>query len=149
MADKTAIKWLYPPNFLGTYEDLGPNAPGKRKYVVKCTNYSDGTGESDAVKVKRTDLRTPDGKIPGRLVIEKIVYQIAGMTVYVSYNNMNDELVANLYSGEGERDFSAFGGFVPQDDDTGDAYAGDIVFSTDNETSGDSYDITLHIRTKQ
>ena len=72
------------------------------------------------------------------------------MTVTVSYNNENDEVAAILYSGDGTIDFRSQGGFVPEDEVEGeDPEGGDIVFTTDNETSGDSYNIILTVRLKQ
>ena len=143
MADNTQIKWLYPPNFSGTY-DLDSNQGGFKRHVILCTNSSDGTGEDDAVKLKRTDMLTPDGNIPSKLVVEKIWYQVAGLNVTIGYNNEDDEEVARLYSGEGEMDFRQFGGFIPALAGEG----GDIVFTTDNETDGDSYNIILTVRFK-
>jgi hypothetical protein len=95
-------------------------------------------------------MLTPDGNIPRKLVIEKIRYQIAGLTVTISYNNENEDNVCQLYSGEGELDFTSHGGFVPTDETTdgGTFESGDIVFFTSNETSGDSYNITLTVRLK-
>lgn len=145
MADNTQIKWLYPPNFVGTYDSHIIN--GVKRYVVNCTNYSDGTGEDEAIKMKRTDLLTPSGNTPSKLVIEKIDYQISGMTVLISYNNENDEEVARLYTGEDCIDFRSTGGFCPEDDDTNEG--GDIIFTTLNNTSGDSYNITLTVRPKE
>lgn len=145
MADETQIKWLYPPNFEGTYPPGTRN--GNRRYIVLCTNYSDGTGEDDAIKLKRTDLLTPSGEVPSKLVIEKIKYSIAGLTVRISYNNENDEEVAILYDGNDEIDFTPQGGFTPEDEDD-DNDGGDIVFTTENNTAGDSYTIILTVRPK-
>lgn len=147
MADLTQIKWLYPPNFEGTYET--GRKDGHRRHIVLCTNYSDGTGEDDAIKLKRTDMLTSAGNIPSKLVIEKIWYQVAGMTVIITYNNTNDEEVARLYTGENTIDFRPHGGFVPMDEIEGeDSEGGDIVFTTENETLGDSYNIILTVRLK-
>lgn len=148
MADITNIKWLYPPNFLGTYESHLKS--GHKRHVIQCTNYSDGTGEDDAIKVKRKDMLTTSGNIPSKLVVEKVWYQIAGLTVTIAYNNENEDEICRLYSGEGEIDFTKFGGFVPADESTsGDTFeSGDIVFTTTNESSGDSYNIILTVRLK-
>jgi hypothetical protein len=147
MADNTQIKWLYPPNFTGTYDTHIKN--GAKRYIVLCTNTSDGTGEVDAIKLKRTDLLTPSGNIPSRLAVEKIVYDVSGMEVVISYNNMNDEEVARLYDSSGEIDFKPYGGFIPMDEVEGEApEGGDIVFTTSGETSGDSYNIILTVRVK-
>ena len=145
MADLTKIKWLYPPNFEGTYETGTKN--GHRRHVVLCTNYSDGTGEDDEVKLRRTDMLTSEGQVPSKLVVEKIDYHVSGMTVTISYNNDNEEVIAMLYTGDGTIDFRPQGGFVPEDDDEN--LGGDIVFTTENENAGDSYNIILTVRLKQ
>jgi hypothetical protein len=148
MADLTKIKWLYPPNFVGTYPTGTKN--GHRRHVVLCTNYSDGTGEDDEIKLKRTDMLTSEGQIPSKLVVEKIDYHVAGMTVKISYNNENEEMVSILYSGDGTVDFRAQGGFVPEDEvPHEDSEGGDIVFTTSNQTNNDSYNIILTVRLKQ
>ena len=144
MADITTITFVYPPNFTGTYTGT---QKGVRRYIVNCTNYSDSTGEADAIKLKRTDLRNSDGKIPKKLIIEKIEYDISGMTVYIDYNNTNSDRVCVLYGSAGVLDFTASGGFVPTYDDAdGDTGVGDITFTTANETAADSYNITLTVR---
>ena len=145
MADNTQIKWLYPPNFPGTYDSHIKN--GVKRHTVLCTNSSDGTGEDDAIKLKRTDLLTPDGNIPSKLVVEKIDYEISGMEVLITYNNENDEEVARLYNSEGTLAFRAEGGFIPLDEEDGETPDGeDIVFTTSSETDGDSYTIKLQVR---
>jgi len=145
MADLTKIKWLYPPNFEGTYPADTKN--GHRRHVILCTNYSDGTGEDDEVKLRRTDMLTSEGQVPSKLVVEKIDYHISGMSVEISFNNDNEEVIAMLYTGDGTIDFRPQGGFTPEDDD--DNLGGDIVFTTANEDTGDSYNIILTVRLKQ
>ena len=146
MADLTKIKWLYPPNFVGTYPADTKN--GHRRHVILCTNFSeDGVGEENEIKLRRTDMLTSGGQVPSKLVIEKIDYHVAGMSVGIGYNNDNDEWAAMLYSGDGTIDYRSQGGFTPEDD--GDNLAGDIIFTTTNQTGGDSYNITLTVRLKQ
>ena len=148
MADNTQIKWLYPPNFVGTYDSHIKN--GVKRHTVLCTNLSDGTGEDDAIKIKRTDLLTSDGYIPSYLVVEKIWYHVAGMSVTIGYNNENDEEVVRLYSGDGEIDFTDVGGFLPAVEEDGVVpEGGDIVFTTADETAGDAYSIKLQVRLKE
>ena len=145
MADNTQIKWLYPPNFVGTYDSHIKN--GVKRHIILCTNKSDGTGEVDAIKLKRTDLLTSDGHTPSRLVVEKIDYDISGMEVLISYNNENDEEIARLYNSQGTIDYP--GGFIPMDETEGTVpEGGDIVFTTSQETSGDSYNIILTVKLK-
>jgi hypothetical protein len=145
MADLTKIKWLYPPNFVGTYPTGTKN--GHRRHVVLCTNFSDGTGEDDEIKLKRTDMLTSEGQIPSKLVVEKIDYHIFNMTVRISYNNENEEMVAILHTGDGVVDFRSQGGFTPEDDATNDG--GDIVFTTSPVSANDTYNIILTVRLKQ
>ena len=145
MADNTQIKWLYPPNFPGTYDSHIKN--GVKRHIVLCTNKSDGTGEDNAIKLKRTDMLTPSGNIPSRLIVEKIKYDISGMEVLISYNNENDEEIARLYNSADEIEF--MGGFQPMDEVEGTApEGGDIVFTTDGASDGDSYNIILTVRLK-
>jgi hypothetical protein len=145
MADETQIKWLYPPNFVGTYDTGTKN--GHRRHIVQCISYSDGTGEDDSVKLKRTDMLTSAGNIPSKLVVEKIEYDISGMGVVISCNNTNDEEIARLYNTQGVKEF--VGGFIPMDETEGEPFeGGDIVFTTFDASDGDSYDITLTVRLK-
>ena len=139
MADRTEVKFLYPPNFTGTFDANTPN--GYKRYTVRCTNVSDGTGETNAIKIHRADLQAPDGSIPTRLVIEKIEYVVDGMRVEIGYNNSSDELAAVLYQGEGKLCMD----FVPvqETDDEG-----DIVINTFDQTSGDAYTIDITVRCK-
>ena len=143
MADEVTIKYLYPPNFGGTYPAGTKN--GARRYIILCTCQSDGTGEDDGLKVKRTDLLTPSGGVPSKLVIEKIQYEVSGMTVIVSYNNQDEDQVAVL-TGSDEIDYTPYGGFVPASDDP--LSGGDIVFTTENASLGDTYNIILTVRPK-
>ena len=147
MADNTQIKWLYPPNFSGTYDSHIKN--GVKRHIVLCTNKSDGTGEEDAIKLKRTDLLTSSGYIPRKLVVEKIDYDISGMEVLISYNNENDEEVARLSDSSGTIDFRPSGGFIPADEEDGvTPEGGDIVFTSSGQTN-DSYNIKLTVRLKE
>ena len=73
MADETRVKWLYPPNFEGTYDDFDEARVGHRRHIVHCTNISDGSGEDLAIKIKRDDLRTASGNVPAKLIIDRIM----------------------------------------------------------------------------
>ena len=145
MADQTVVKFLYPPNFTGTFFEDAKS--GYRRYVVLCTCVSDDTGEDDAIKVKRTDLLTSAGETPVKLIVEKIKYGISGMAVTISYNNVNNEVIAELKASEGELDFTDVGGFAPEAEDSGEG-GGDIVFTTTPAASGDKYNIELTVRVK-
>ena len=145
MADATTIKWLYPPNFTGTFDEVGSKKmKGPRRYSVLCTNFSDGTGETEELKIKRTDMRTPDAQVPSKIVIEKLDYNISGMAVRISTNNDNEEEI--VIQDSGNMDFTKIGGWCPEDavDDVG----GDIIFNTEGATANDSYSIQIDFRVK-
>lgn len=116
---------------------------GKNKYVVRLTNASDGTGESAVVKVDISTLTGPDGTPPTRTVIEKIEYDIFGMTVRLFWDHTTDDEIAIL-SGAGFLDWTEVGGLV--DNGTGDT--GDILLTTNGHAAGDTYHITLYLRLK-
>ena len=153
--DETKIQWLYPPNFSGTYDETDEldAVKGHRRHIVHCTYYAaDTEGFTDNIQIKRKDLRTVFGNIPSKLIIDKIEWDVQGLTLIISYNNINDEEVKVLYTGQGVVDYSRFGGFVPEDDGTtvaNDDYAGDIVFTVNNVAAADSYDVVLHVRTHE
>lgn len=151
MADEAFVKFIYPPNFAGTYDEA--HLKGTRRVVVKCTNYSDGTGEDEVAKIKREDMRTETGETPSFLVVERIVYDVSGMVVRVCYNNNTDDPIAilNQANSPGELDFRDIGGFMPMLDDSDETIVGggDIIFTTEGASSGDTYDITLFVRLKQ
>lgn len=126
---------------------------GTRKYKVRITNISDGTGETAVAKVDRSGLIGPNGVAPSKLVIEQIEYSVAGFEeVTLKWDDATDETIAVL-SGDGYKDYREAGGLVPDASPSalGDA-TGDILLTTNAggtaEAAGDNYDITLHLRLK-
>jgi len=160
MADDVAINWLYPPNFPGTFPE--GTSIGCRHYKLQLTSFSDGTGEEDVIKVRRTDLLTIDGQIPKTLVIEKIEYDVSGMCAILDWSSMTDDKIAILNSSSGVFDYTSTGGLHINDTNpTDDPEWGNIIINTSAGSSdfqdledvdppafGDSYNITLTIRTK-
>ena len=117
---------------------------GKRKRVVQFTNRSDGTGESAVVKVDKSAITGPDGTEPTKIAIEKIVFAIEGMSVRLDFDHDTDDEIVTLV-GQGEFDWTEYGGLV---DPASAGGTGDILFTTNGHTAGDSYDITLFLRLK-
>jgi len=136
MADAVTTQWVYPPNWQGETE------PGWRRMIVHLTNISDGAGETAVVKVNKGELRTKQGREPSKLVVEKIVPQISGMAVTLAFDRVPVETIAVLNDASGCMEFD--GGLV----DPGEGGTGDIILTTTGHSSGDSYDIILHIRLK-
>ncbi len=126
MADAVSTKVLY---------------ESKQLLVIKCLNLSDGTGESNVVKVDKSAYTSEDGSEPGHFLIEKIQYDVAGMSVLISVDHTSDTNLFRL-AGHGEFCYKKFGGISTSG--TGDT--GDILFTTNGHTSGDTYDITLWLR---
>jgi len=117
---------------------------GERKYIARYTNLSDGTGESAVVKVDKSTLVGPDGTEPGRLVVEQIQFVTNGMSVRLDWDHDTDDEIAFL-NGAGYFDYREGGGLI---DPASTGGTGDIIFTTAGHSSGDTYDITLHLRLK-
>jgi hypothetical protein len=147
MADEVGIKYLYPPNYNPLSVDGKDN--GNRRYVLLLTSISDGTGEDLAIKVRRTDLLTTNGNVPSQLVVEKLDFEVTGMTVYLEFNGNTDEKIAILNANTNSYDYTSFGGMTINDtNDDDDPEWGNILLTTSGETSGDTYNITLTVRAK-
>lgn len=116
------------------------------RLIIQLTNDSDGTGESQVKKVDKSTFTGPNGSEPTHLAIEKIMYDVSSMKVKLEWDHTTDETIAIL-QGDGCLDWYKNGkGSRLIDVETGGA--GDILLTTENQTSGDGYDITLFIRLK-
>lgn len=116
---------------------------GSRKLVVHLTSLSDGTGETDAVKVDKSTFTGPNGLEPTDFVIERIEYDISSMRVLLEYDRTTDLAIAVL-QGSGILDWTKSGGLLRE----GTGETGDIILTTAGHASGDGYDITLYLRKK-
>ena len=115
-----------------------------RRRVYRFTNISDGTGESGVVKIDKSAITGPDGTEPSKIVVEKIEYDISGMTVRLYWDHTTDDEIA-VISGAGYMDWTSVGGLV----DPGSAGdTGDVLLTTNAHTAGDTYTITLYVRLK-
>ncbi len=117
---------------------------GPRRYVVRLSGYSDGTGEVDAVKVDKSTLVGPSGAEPSKLVIEEIEWNVRGHNyVILEWDRTADQEIGVLAL-SGYKDYRPYGGLC----DNASGGTGDIVLSTSGAASGASYDITLSVRLK-
>jgi len=143
MADTVSVNWICPPDMQDwAWQDKS----GNRRVVVQFTNLSDGTGETGVKKVDLSDLKTHNGNVPQRTVVEKIDYMTDGMAVRLYWDRAPDALIAYLPEDSmGCMDWSDAGGKVDPGllDDTG-----DILLSTIGHAAGDTYDITMTLRLK-
>ena len=162
MADQVNTNWIYPPNFPGTFPENTKS--GLRRYVVNFTCFSDGTGEEDVTKIRRSDLLTSSGQVPASLVIEKIDYDVSGMNVIIDWSANTDDRIAYLNSNGGTLDFSKTGGrYINDTNPTDDPEWGSIIFNTtadyfgtsdideplESPDAGSTYNITITVRAKE
>ena len=115
------------------------------KYVVKMTNYSDGTGESLATKVdaSATTFMSEDNTKK----ISKIWYSInctnPKSAVELLWAGTNANTTAIILSGNGYWDFRAAGNEL---NNNALEATGDVLLSTRNFANGDNYTIIVEFR---
>lgn len=117
---------------------------GERSAVMKFTNVSDGTGEVAVLKVDVSTLNpSSSGKVCDGVTITKIHALTHGLEVDLLWDATTDVLVATvpqntMYS----MDLSQFGGFW---NNAGAGKTGDVMFTTRNQSTGDTYAIVLEM----
>ena len=115
-----------------------------RKYVVRLTNVSDGTGESLVVKVDRSTLTNSKGTEPGALLIRSVQWSINGFSsVRFYWDAATDDEALMLATGNGYMDFTEFGGGLQ--DPLSATNVGDLLLTTAGNTSGATYTIVLEL----
>ncbi len=110
----------------------------ERTAIMKFTNISDGTGESAVLKVDVSAL-TPSasGKTCTRVTVTKIYISTHGMEVRMLWDATTDvPFFLSAPNATQTLDMSAFGGIT---NNGGAGVTGDIVFSTADASSGDTY----------
>jgi hypothetical protein len=115
---------------------------GQRQAVCKFTNVSDGTGEAAVVKVHVASLvQGLNGDPCTGVSIEQIWYNCDGMSVSILWDATTD-IPAAIITGYGHHNFTCFEGLT---NNAGAGKTGDILFTTNGATSGDSYTIVLKL----
>lgn len=120
---------------------------GPKRLVVRSQFTIDGTEAADLVLVDKSAFTGPDGTEPGKLVIERIEYDILNMAVLLEFDHDTDDPIATL-TGQGVLDFSQddkYQGFV---DPASAGGTGDIVATTLTSDAGDTGTIILYLRKK-
>lgn len=147
MADVVTTNVLWNP---GTAATAKQNA---KEYLVHCTNLSDGTGETNVVKVDKSTLFSTAGIEPVALNIDRIEYSIQGFkAVKISWDHTTDQTAVVLGTGCGFFDFTG-GLYLLRDfgytsgllDPQGAGDTGDILFSTIAPAANATYSITLFL----
>ena len=110
---------------------------GARTTVMAFTNVSDGSGESAVAKVDASALQGMGGPAGSSVSTD-------GMNVDILWNASTNVLALSLFS-DGHLDFRGFGGLQ---NNAGSGVNGDILFTTRNHTSADTYSIILELTKK-
>jgi hypothetical protein len=115
---------------------------GERMFIAKYTNLSDGTGETGVVKVDVSTLNPNSfGLACNGVKINKIYATTHGMQVRVLWDATTDVFAWVIPQNSNYlMDFSSFGG-IPNNAGTG--KTGDILFTTQDASAGDSYTVVL------
>ncbi len=113
---------------------------GPRNVIVKLTCLSDGTGETAVTKVNVLDLV----KVPSRLTVEKIEYDISGMQTTLLWEGTPNVVIATLSTGQGVMNWESIGGLTMM----GAGATGNILLTSISAGNNDSYAIILHLRKK-
>jgi hypothetical protein len=124
-----------------------------KEVIVRLTNISDGTGESNVVKVDKSALATAKGAEPVALDIAWIRWAIQGFSsIRISFDHGTDVLAAVL-SGNGYDDFAGSHGLhdgasapLLTDSGTPGDGSGDLLLTTAGAAANSTYDITIALR---
>lgn len=117
---------------------------GERVAIMKFTNSSDGTGETNVVKVNPASLNpSASGCACDRVTITKITALTHGMEVQMKWKANTPVVIETIPQNNNyTQDFSAMGGLI---NNAGTGVDGAITFSTLDATAGDTYSVVLEM----
>ena len=117
---------------------------GERLAIMKFTNISDGTGESAVTKVTASSLAASNsGKACSGVTVTKIMSVCHGMEVRMYWDATTDvPFFLSAVNTNYENNFSKIGGIT---NNAGTGKNGNIVFSTADASSGDTYTVVLEM----
>jgi hypothetical protein len=117
---------------------------GERKAVLKFTNVSDGTGETNVVKVDVSSLSAnSSGQACTKVTVAQIWWQCVGMGVELLFDATANVLVIGLSpDSNGYHDYTPFTG-IPNN--AGSGVTGDILFTTIGASANDTYTVILEL----
>lgn len=111
---------------------------GVRNCQVKLTNFSDGTGQTNAVLINASTLVPNPG---AHMKIRRIRYNVDGMYVRLQWGGTPNQDIAILGNGQDMLDFSTeYAGGFPNNATTP---TGNILLTTVGALSGSNYTIVL------
>jgi hypothetical protein len=117
---------------------------GERLAIMKFTNISDGTGETAVTKVTASSLAASgSGKACSGVIVNKITSVCHGMEVRMYWDASTDvPFFMTTVNTNYENDFSKIGGIT---NNSGTGKNGNILFSTADASSGDTYTVVLEM----
>jgi|TARA_B100000085_G_C18300965_1_gene414278 hypothetical protein len=116
---------------------------GPRNLVMKFTNRSDGTGETNVNKIDVSSLskRPTDDAVCTSITISSIQFATSGMSVDIFLDATTNQLLTTLPADYADTlDFSAYTGLP---NNAGSGKTGDILFSTRGHTNLDTYMVVI------
>jgi hypothetical protein len=115
---------------------------GERLFIAKYTNLSDGTGETGVIKVDVSTLNPNSfGLACNGVKLNKIYATTHGLQVRILWDATTDVFAWVIPQNSNYlMDFSSFGG-IPNNAGTG--KTGDVLFTTQDASAGDSYTVVL------
>jgi len=117
---------------------------GERVAIMKFTNTSDGTGETNVVKVNPSSLNSSAaGGACDRVTITKITALTHGMEVQLKWKASTPVVIETIPQNNSyQQDFSAIGGLT---NNAGTGVDGAITFTTLDASAGDTYTVVLEM----
>lgn len=117
---------------------------GARVAVMKFTDVSDGTGESNVVKVNVSALSSYQGQACTAVDIDRVFASTHGMEVDIKWEATTNVLCMTVPQNTMQNwDMRDFGGLT---NNAGTGKTGNVLFSTVDASAGDRYTIILVLR---
>jgi len=117
---------------------------GERVAIMKFTNASDGTGETNVVKVNPSSLApSAAGGACDAVTITKVTGLTHGMEVQMKWKASTPVIIETIPQNNSyTQDYSAIGGLV---NNAGTGKDGAITFTTLDASAGDTYTVVLEM----
>jgi len=117
---------------------------GERVAIMKFTNSSDGTGETNVVKVNPASLSaSASGCACSRVSITKITALTHGMEVQLKWKATTPVVIETIPQNNAyQQDYNLIGGLT---NNAGTGVDGAITFSTLDASAGDTYSVVLEM----
>jgi len=117
---------------------------GERVAIMKFTNASDGTGETNVVKVNPSSLAASNaGGVCDAVTITKVTAQTHGMEVVMKWKATTPVIIETIPQNTNyQQDFEKIGGLI---NNAGTGKDGAITFTTLDASAGDAYTVVLEM----